>query len=464
MTAQGFTQGSIKRHVIKLSSVMILGFLAMTLGSLIEIFYLGMVGRLELAAIAFSFPMVMALNAMTRGIGVGAASLIARAMGEGDREHAALLVSHCYLLIIAFTISLSLLGQLGAEHFFHLLGARDEVLLLASAYSHVWLLGFPFMGLAMASNGLIRAFGNATYPGYVTSLGPLVQVIAGPFLIFGWFGLPAMGLQGAAWIFVLSSFCQMLMAIYWYYVKERLLRVTMTSFVDSTRRILQVGIPAAATNLIQPVSAGVVTWLLAGYGVSVVAGFGVASRIESVVGMVVIGIATSVVPLVGQNWGAMQFDRVKEVMNTCYQGCLAWGLIAAVIMWVGAPYFVNVINADPTLVASAVSFLYIVPISIGFMGMMTVATHSFNALRRPGPALMLSLARLLVFYIPMALAGSYLFGYIGVFAATAAANVLVGMLAWAWNRRVLAHEQMLLVARHAAGGEQGLGKDRGVTI
>jgi len=88
MAAQGFTQGSIKRHVMKLSSVMIVGFLAMTLGSLVEVFYLGMVGKLELAAIAFSFPLVMALNGITRGLGVGAASLIARSMGEGHREKA----------------------------------------------------------------------------------------------------------------------------------------------------------------------------------------------------------------------------------------------------------------------------------------------------------------------------------------------------------------------------------------
>jgi putative MATE family efflux protein len=446
---RGFTQGSIRRHVAKLSAVMIGGFLAMTLGALVEMFYLGMVGKLELAAIAFSFPMVMALNAMTRGLGVGAAALIARAMGAGDREHAALLVGHCYMLIIGFTLSLSFLGQFGAEHLYRLLGADSEVLVLASGYAHIWLLGFPLMGFAMASNGLIRAFGNATYPGYITTVGPVIQVVVGPFLIFGWLGLPAMGLEGAAWTFVLSSLGQFLMALYWYLVRERLLRWTLVGVKTSMVNILQVGIPAAATNLIQPVSTGVVTWLLAGYGVSVVAGFGVASRIESVAGMVVIGIATSVVPLVGQNWGASQFARVRLAMNTCYQACLAWGLIAAIIMWLAAPYFVRVINADPTLIESAVAFLYIVPVSIGFMGMLTVSTHCFNALRRPGPALILSITRLLLLYIPMALLGSYLFGYVGVFVATAAANVLIGILAWWWNGRVLASEQAAM-ERHMA--------------
>jgi len=279
MAAQGFTQGSIKRHVMKLSSVMIVGFLAMTLGSLVEVFYLGMVGKLELAAIAFSFPLVMALNGITRGLGVGAASLIARSMGEGHREQAALLVTHCYLLIIGFAVSFSLAGQFLVDDLFRLIGARGEVLALASGYAHIWLLGFPLMGFALASNGLIRAFGNATYPGYIMTIGPLVQVLLGPILIFGWFGLPAMGLQGAALTFVMSAFCQFLLALYWFLIKERLMRLTFEGLMASMTGILQVGIPASATNLIQPVSAGVVTWLLAGYGVSVVAGFGVATLV-----------------------------------------------------------------------------------------------------------------------------------------------------------------------------------------
>ncbi|MCB1644064.1 MAG: MATE family efflux transporter [Pseudomonadales bacterium] len=444
MAQQSFTTGSVRRHVARLSAVMIVGFLAMTFGNLIEMFYLGMVGKLELAAMAFCFPVLMSLNAMARGIGIGAASLIARAMGENNREQAALVVTHCYVVVVIFTLSLAVAGQFEADSLFHLLGARDEVHSLATRYAHIWLLGFMFMGIAMTINGLIRSFGNATYPGYVMTTGPVVQVVLGPFLIFGWAGLPALGIEGAGWTFVISSFCQFAVAMYWFLIKEKLLRPTLAGFGESARNILHVGVPAAATNLIQPVSMSVVTWLLAGFGVSVVAGFGVASRIEAVVGMVVIGISTSVVPLVGQNWGAGLFDRVNEALNTCYQACLAWGVIASGIMWLGAPWFVSLINDDPALVESAVLFLYIIPLSIGFMGMMTVATHAFNALRRPAPALFLSVARLLVIYIPLAFVASRIWGYPGVFMATAVTNVIVGTVAWLWNKKVLNEERALL--------------------
>jgi putative MATE family efflux protein len=443
-----YTEGAIRDHVAKLSSVMILGFLAMTVGQLIEIFYIGKVGKAELAAVTFMFPISMSLNALTRGIGIGAATLIAQSMGAGDREQTAMTVTHCYILVLIFTIAVSLVGQFGASYLFILLGASDQVLVLATHYAKIWLIGFPMMGLAMVSNGLIRSFGNPTFPGFIMTIAPVVQVIVGPFLIFGWAGLPMLGLEGAAWAFVLGAIAQLLLAAYWYFLRERLFRLSngrfLASFNKSAVGILQVGIPAAASNMIQPLSMGVVTWLLAGFGTTVVAAFGVASRIESVVGMVVIGISTSVVPLVGQNWGARKFERVHEALNTCYAACLIWGLLAATIMWFGAGYFVNFVNDDPGLVDVAVTFLHIIPFSIGFMGLIVVSTHAFNALRRPMPALFLSVARLLIVYIPQALLGSHFFGYIGVFAATAITNVLVGIVAVVWNRRTLSREQQLL--------------------
>ena len=86
-----------------------------------------------------------------------------------------------------------------ASSLFSLLGADGHVLALVTDYTHIWLLGFPCMGLAMVSNGLIRSFGNVTYPGYIMTVGPAIQVLLGPFLIFGLMGMPKLGLNGAAW-------------------------------------------------------------------------------------------------------------------------------------------------------------------------------------------------------------------------------------------------------------------------
>jgi putative MATE family efflux protein len=424
-------------HVLRLSGFMVMGFLAMTLAQLVEAFYLGMVGADELAAVAFTFPLVMAFNAMTRGIGVGTGAVLARAIGEGDRDQAIRLASHGLLLTGLFTVVCAVLLAWQGEQLFRLLGAEGHILELATLYMVTWCFGFPAFGLSMVGSGLMRSIGDPAFPGWVMTSGSVIQVLVAPPLIFGWFGLPALGIEGAAWSFVIArsgSFC---MTAWWFLVRERMLRFDLAGLIESTRAIAHVGIPAAATNLIQPLSAAVTTRILAGFGATVVAGFGVASRIESVVLMVVIGISASAAPLVGQNWGARRYDRVREALSLGYRYSMVWGLIAASIMWLGAPLFVSLINDDPELSATAVTFLYVVPISIGFMGMVNVANASFNALSKPAPPLILSVARLVIVYIPLAILAARQFGYEGVFVVTSVVTIVFGLIGRWWNTRTI---------------------------
>ena len=439
-----FTEGDLSRHVLRLSGFMILGFLAMTLAQFVEAVYLGLVGTEALAAVTFTFPAVMALGAMTRGLTLGGGVRVARSMGVGDREAAALLTTHGLLLLLGFTVGCALLLAGFARPLFHLLGARGEVLELVVAYVRVWSVGFPLFGLSMAGTLFMRSIGDPVFPGYVITLGSVLQVAIGPFLIFGWAGLPALGVEGAAWAFVLARGVSFLLTVYWFAVRERMLRGSLKGLVASTRVILHVGVPAMATNVIEPVATAVITRLLAEFGTAVVAGFGVAARIEAVVFMVVIGISSSTAPLVGQNWGARRFDRVNEALAICYRYCLAWGGIAACVMWLGGRSFVSLINDEPVVVATATTFLYIIPVTIGFVGMTNVANGAFNAMSKPLPALCLSVLRLFVFYVPLALLGSRYFGYTGVFVAMACTNVVVGVWGRAWNRRTIAAERRRL--------------------
>jgi len=423
----------MSRHVLRLSGFMVMGFLAMTMAQLIEAFYLGMVGRDELAAVAFTFPVIMAFNAMTRGIGIGTGAVLARAIGEGDRALATRLSSHGLLLTGLFTIGCALLLAWFGEGLFSLLGARGRVLELATIYMVVWCIGLPVFGLSMVGSGLMRSIGDPAFPGYVMTAGSVIQVLVAPPLIFGWYGIPVLGIEGAAWSFVIARSCSFALTVWWFVVRERMFRFDLTGIRTSARDILHVGIPAAAANLIQPLSMAVTTRILAGFGVTIVAGFGVAGRIDAVVTMVVIGISASTAPLVGQNWGARRYDRVREALALGYRYCMIWGFIAAVIMWLGAPWFVSLISDDTGIQQAAVAYLYIVPISIGFMGMVNVANASFNALSKPAPPLMLSVSRLMVVYIPAAIAAGHYAGYVGVYLTMALVTVLFGVLGRHWN-------------------------------
>jgi Na+-driven multidrug efflux pump len=125
---------------------------------------------------------------------------------------------------------------------------------------------------------------------------------------------------------------------------------------------------------------------------------------------------------------------VDEALRLGYRYCLIWGVIAALIMWLGGELFASLISSDAEVISAATWYLYIVPISIGFMGMINVANASFNALSKPVPPLLLSLLRLFGVYVPLAIVAAEWFGFIGVFAVTAFVNIIFGIAGWSWNR------------------------------
>jgi Na+-driven multidrug efflux pump len=248
-----------------------------------------------------------------------------------------------------------------------------------------------------------------------------------------------MGLKGAAVSFVIARTFSFLSYGYVMIIRDRLLTFEMKGFFSSCLDIAHVGIPAVASNLIAPVSMSVITRLLAGHGAVVVAGFGVASRIESMLQMIIFALSMSLAPFVGQNWGAGYFDRVKLALRLANQFALAWGIFAYGLLFLSAELLVSLINDDPAVVQAAVHYLLIVPLGMGFMGVMANSTSSFNALGKPIPPLVISILQMIIVYLPLALLGDYLFGYVGIFIAGVTTVSILGTISWLWiNREVAA--------------------------
>ena len=160
--------------------------------------------------------------------------------------------------------------------------------------------------------------------------------------------------------------------------------------------------------------------------------------------MVLMSLSSSVGPFVGQNWGARKIDRVYDGLKVAYKFCLFWGVMSFVLL---APFggdLVSVVNDDPKLVESAGWYLTLVPISFGLLGIGMISGSLFIALGRPLPTMVISLFRMIVVYLPMAVLFNQYWGYIGVFTATMLANFIVGAVAFIWSRHTLEKEISLL--------------------
>ncbi len=441
--AVDLTKGPIGKHLIDLTIPMFLGMSTMIFASMIDTIYVGWIGTLELAAIGFSFPIVMAMASLSMGIGIGASSLIARVVGAGDEERMRRLATDGLFLVAVLVVVLTVLCIAFLEEIFIVMGADEQILPLATTYMGIWLLGLPAFALPMVAGSIMRSVGNAKVPGIIMGAGALLQVVLGPLLIFGipgyWEGL---GLAGAGWSFVLSR-----VAAFIYAGKVLVDMKLLTTKIEplevhkeSWGAILKIGVPSMMTNMIGPVSMSIVVSMLANYGNAVVAGFGVAFRIESLVTMIVMSVAGSTSPFVGQNWGARNHARIYRAQSLGYRFSHAWSLFAFALLAVFGYELVGLVNNDPEVVSATYAYLLVVSGTYGFLGIGAVAASTFIALGKPIPTLTLSLVRMVVLFVPLALLLESYFAVWGIYAAIGVSNIVMGVWSVLWVRAMLRKE------------------------
>jgi putative MATE family efflux protein len=391
------------------------------------------------------FPVIMALTSISMGVGIGASSLIARAEGEGDREQVKRLATHTVFLTLALTLVLSCSTYFFLEFFYASMGAEGEVLQLVVAYAEIWVVfGLVSFTIPMVSSTVLRALGIAKVPGYIMTITSGVQLVVSPILIFGLFGVPAQGLLGSAYGFLIIGFIRII-AFGVLVANENILltREVLKGWLLSAKSIMHIALPSMLSSLIGPISIGITIALLAAHGDVIVAAFGVVSRIEMLVTMILGALASSVAPFVGQNWGAKQDDRVREGLSIAYRFCLFWGVVCFIVLGLFGDNLVSLINDDEQLTEAAGWFMIIVPIGFGLMGVGQVAASVFIALGKPMPPTILSILRTVVVYIPMAIVFDRYWGYIGIFISLMVANVLFGGAAYAWGKIMLRKELLL---------------------
>ncbi len=433
MPQKDLTTGSVPVSLAKLTAPMVMGVSSSILVQTLEMGFIGQLSTQHVAAVTFTFPLVMILTSIALGISIGTSSVIARSVGGGEAEEVRRLGTHSLLLVAGLMLVLSGIAWLSINPLFTAMGASEAVITLIHTYLDIYLPGTVLFTLTMIASSIMRASGNANIPGTVMTIGALFNLLLDPFLIFGWLFFPRMELAGAATAMTITRVFTSAILFYYVYSGNMVqLNQWWQGFVASAKRIMHIGFPAIATQLIGPVTAAIITHLLAQHGEVVVAGFGVAGRIEAVAVMMLFALSGSIGPFVGQNWGARKFGRVRDGVKASYIFCLAWGFIAALPLFFFGPQIVALIDDSPTVVSVAAFHLAVVPWSYGMWGVLMMASASFNALGKPLPSTALSFLRMFVVYLPLAMLLNNWMGYQGIFVATMITNILLGIAAWLW--------------------------------
>lgn len=457
------TEGPVGRHLWELAAPMVIGLVAVSSYSIADTYFVGQLGALPLAALGFTFPVSFSLIAVALGIGVGCSSVLSRLHGGGDRESAQRITTHSLLLAVLLGLVVMVAGLASIDQIFGLLGADRRTLPLVREYMEIYYFGGFLLILPLVGNFAMRSVGDARAPALIMSLSAAINVALDPLLIFGLLGFPRLEMQGAAIATVVANGTAVIASIWILHRREHLVRARYLApdrLWDSWRRVLHVGVPATATNMLNPLTVGVITSFVAKFGPEAVAGFGVASRVESLVMIVIFAVSSSVTPFVGQNYGAGRIDRMRRMTRLSGAFCVVYGFVAALVLWPSAEPLAALFNDAEDVVSTAAAYLTIVPVTLGGFGLMLVAAAAFNALGKPMPPTAMTFAKLFVVYVPLAWLLSRAVGLLGIFWANAASHVLFGIVAYAWIRRTLAaverramSEREIMEQRGASGRE-----------
>jgi len=418
---------------------MLAGTFAMNAYNLTDAWFVAQLGTYSLAAIGFTFPVIMLLSCVSMGLGSGITTLTSHALGRKNHGEAAHFATYGMAFASVVSAVIAVAGYLSIAPIFIRLGADEHTLPLVGDYMRIWYIGAPTMCLPMIGNGILISMGDSKSASRLMMLGTLLNLILNPILIFGWLGLPALGIRGSALATVIAQAVSMVW-LFRLLFKYRLLNISGWHIRDAmmaVRKVLRFGIPGVLSTALMPISATVITRILSGFGHEAVAACGVAGRIEMFAFIIPMALGMSMTPFISQNFGAGRLDRVREAVGMSYRFALFYGVGVAALFFICARLLGTLFSSDPKVVDILVSYIRIIAFGYGLMETHRYSGMILTGMHRPMSATILNTIRVVVLLIPLSCLGANLYGVRGVFVGRLVTDILVGVIGILWVRRVL---------------------------
>jgi putative MATE family efflux protein len=423
--AARFITGSIRNHIMLMTGTGAVGLMAIFVGDLANLIFLGLLGDTEiLAAVGYASSLLFFSISMGIGLAIGATAVVSPAVGAGQRQEARRLATSALVLtaLISLAVSVAVLPFLGS--ILHGLGARGRTLALALDYLRVIFPSFPLIAIGMTCSGLLRSVGDAKRSMYVTLGAAIVNIVLDPIFIFALNG----GMQGAAWASVFARAATTIVGIYGVSRIHGMLQwPSVRDMAQDAVRILKVSIPAVLTNLATPAANAFVTAALANHGDAAVAAWSVYGRINPVAFGPIFALTGSLGAIIGQNFGAKNFVRVRETVTQAALISVGFGLIA----WAGLAMSPAAIIQGFGLTGEAARltyhFCWWLPPFFIFLGFLFVSNAVFNTLGHAQYATIFNWGRATLGTLPFVAAGDAVAGARGIFTGSVAGGVLFGL-------------------------------------
>jgi putative MATE family efflux protein len=400
--------------VVKLGVPLIAGMFIMVLYNMVDTYFIGLMrDDYQLAAVNLAYPVMMISIAISNMIGTGASSLIARSLGAEDRAKARHTLTVGFELTIINSLLVTAAGMAFLTAIVRGLGAQSNTFEYTRQYVQVILLGSIFTMGNYTSGQLLRSEGSVKYSVAGMIIGTVVNIILDPVFIF------TLGLQirGAAIATILGNAAGMLVSL-WIYGSGKTLLTPSLQYLKPTGEILReifwVGVPATLETLLTSAAYIVNNNLAVAYGELTVAAMGIAQKILSLGSYIYQGFAAGTQPIMGYNYGAGNYKRMKEVLRAGVMVVSGTELCVMAVYGIFAPQLIGLFTGSAEVIATGSRVLRTIMCILPFVGAVSMSRTSFQAMGKPQYAFVITLVRQLGLYVPLLLLLNRLFGFGGM--------------------------------------------------
>ena len=430
-----FLTGNLFRHVVVMSSASSLGLMAIFLVDFVDMIFISMLGKAELAAaIGYAGAILFFTTSISVGIAIAAGALVARALGADELARARQVATHVLAFGVVLAVCFAALVWLNIRPLSRLIGAEGETLELSVHYLSIIIPSMPFLMIGMVGGAILRAHGDAGRAMWATLAGGAVNAVLDPILIFGL----DLELTGAALASVAARLTIMvvsLMPILRHYGGFD--RLVPARFLPDIRPIAALAFPAMLTNIATPVGAAYVTREMARFGEEAVAGMAIVGRLTPVAFAVIFALSGAIGPIIGQNFGARDFGRVRGAFR---DGLIFVGLyvvFAALVLFLLRDPIARLFEAEG--LSLVLIYLFCGPLALAwfFNGAIFVGNAAFNNLGHPFYSTWINWGRNTLGTVPLVAAGAALWGAPGVLIGQAAGGMIfAGLSLWLASRLI----------------------------
>lgn len=426
-----FSRGSVVGNVLSLAVPMTLAQLINVLYNIVDRIYIGRIpehATLSLTGLGLCLPIISIVIAFANLYGTGGSSLCSIERGRGDLDEAEAIMGNSFFLMLVTGVALTVLGLLVKRPMLYLFGASDQTFPYADSYVSIYLLGNIFVMVGLGMNSFINSQGFGRIGMMTVLLGAIANILLDPLFIFVFH----MGVQGAALATVISQSLSALWIFRFLTGPKTILRLKLSRMRPEARRVKEImalglsGFTMSITNSLVQIMCNAT---LQTYGGDLYVGvMTVINSVREIVSMPVQGITNSAQPVMGYNYGAGEYRRVKQAI--AFISIVTIGYTTAVWLLVhGFPeFFIRIFNQDADLVAAGIPAMQIYYFGFCFMSLQFSGQAVFVALGKAKRAVFFSIFRKVVIVVPLTwlLPQLWNLGTNGVFAAEPISNLIGG--------------------------------------